>query len=172
MGLADSSPHLRNPGLEGDPSGGRRLHGYPHTRWKQAGPGASLPGPLGLAGGFLPFCSVGWFVACFCFELLPSGLPCWSWGCRGILDPGGPCLGRLSSPASEGLCCSPLTLQKSPLLLPLINLLGSKARSWKKKKNALFLVFLGINYFYGILDRQQTIKKKTTRFSAVKETSC
>ena len=33
-----------------------------------------------------------------------------------------------------------------------------------KKKNALFLVFLGINYFYGILDRQQTIKKKTVDF--------
>ena len=101
-------------------------------------------------------------MACFCFELLPSGLPCWSRGRRGILDPGGPCLGRCSSSASEGLGCSPLTLQNYPLLLPLLNLLGSKPRSWGK--NALFLVFLGINYFYGILDRQQTIKKKTVDF--------
>lgn len=41
------------------------------------------------------------------------------------------------------------------------------------KKNACcFLVFLGIYYFYGILDRQQKIKKKNLSIFAVKETSC
>jgi hypothetical protein len=54
-------------------------------------------------------------------------------------------------------------------LLPHVNLLGGKPLKWEE--NALFLVFLGIYYFYGILDRQKKSFFKCG-FSAVKETSC
>lgn len=111
---ADASPHFRNPGLKGDPQEAGDCSDIHTPAGSRPGLEHLCLGPSSWQADFLPFCSVGWFVACFCFELLPSGLPCWSWGCRDILDPGGPCLGRCSSSASEGLCCSPLTYQKSP----------------------------------------------------------
>lgn len=62
---------------------------------------------------------------------------------------------------SEGLYYPPSTFQKPSFSLMSVSL---EAHLWSGGKNALFLVFSGIYYFYGILDRQQRIKikKKTT----------
>lgn len=138
MGRADPLPHFRSLGLEGDPP--------PRPR-QEAGDCTDIHTPAGSRPGLEHLCMGRWawradsslsavlvglwlvFVLNSCLQGFPAGPE----AAEASLTPEDHVWEGAHPLPLEGLCCSPLTLQNFPLLLPLLNLLGSKPRSWKKK---------------------------------------
>ena len=163
MGRADPLPHFRSLGLEGDPP--QETETAPiSTHRLEAGRIWSISAWAARPGGRTPPFLQCWLICgLFLFWTLafrpsllvprPQRHP---WPRRTMS-------GKVLILCLWGSLLLTIHIAKLPAPPP------PPQPSWKQtsklgKKNALFLVFLGINYFYGILDRQQTIKKKTVDF--------